>query len=40
MYRLATMGLTGDLIAALQPVHKTYSEKRSMYYADRTLEVE
>ena len=36
IYRLATMGLTGDAIGAPQPVHKTCFEKKSKYYADRT----
>ena len=41
LYRLATMGLTGrpDSSPTLPP-HRIYFEKRSMYYADKTLQVQ
>ena len=34
LYRLATMGLTSDPWLHLPPVHRTYFERRSRYYAD------
>ena len=40
MYRLATIGLTGEPIATPSPAHRIYFEKKSKYYADRTPRVQ
>ena len=36
MYKLSTMGLTGDPIATPSTSHRIYFERKSMYCVDRT----